>query len=587
MLGFAPEIRAVNLRIRFLLIAALVVIVASLASWLVFQRIAEGIIEQWGVRLAEIQVRYDSVRMLQPLEREIALARQMADSTVLRRWAANPDDVEMKALALEEMESFRRNFRDGNYFVALLDSGAYYHNNHLNAYADQPLRYHLSPDNPDDAWFYMLVEQEREFHLNVNPDQELGVTKLWVDMLLRDGDRILGIVGTGLDLQGFLEQVVDPGQPGINSLFVDHSGAIQLHRDAAIIDYASIVKPEGQKNTLQGLLDRDSDRQRITAMMNTLRQQSTLGGKVLSEFVMMEGRRYLAGIVYIPAVDWYEVTLLDLAELMPVNTFMPVAVAFTLSLLLSLLLMQLALRRYVLKPVQSLEQAMIDLEERGGTTLELPRDGGEMGRLANHFKSMSAAIASHTTELEDRVRERTAALHQLARVDSLTGLLNRRGMMEVLGDELERSAVEGSGFGVLLCDLDYFKALNDASGHAAGDQALCEVAHILTEVIRVEDGAARWGGDEFLVLLSPCDAATLQAIGERIRQRIEQAMADTNRAVTVSIGACQARPGESVESLLHRVDLALYAAKDNGRNQVHQASEVRGDHGSDKSDAYG
>ncbi|PKO49961.1 MAG: GGDEF domain-containing protein, partial [Betaproteobacteria bacterium HGW-Betaproteobacteria-21] len=239
-----------NLKPRFLILTAALIVLASTAAWFAFERIAEGIIEQWGVRLAETQVRYDSARLLQPLSREIALSKQMANSQVIRRWAVNPNDAALEREAIAEMESFRSNFQDGSYFVALKESGAYYHNNDKDEFAGQQLRYHLKPENPADRWFYQIVEQGRDFHLNVNPDEQLGVTKLWIDVVIRDGDRILGVVGTGLELDRFIREVVRVAQPGITTLFADHNGAIQLYRDPRYIDFATIVKREGEKNTI-------------------------------------------------------------------------------------------------------------------------------------------------------------------------------------------------------------------------------------------------------------------------------------------------------------------------------------------------
>jgi len=119
-----------------------------------------------------------------------------------------------------------------------VDNGDYYYNNASNEFAGRELRYRLDPDNAADVWFYQLVEQRRDLHININPDDDLGVTKLWIDVLLREGDRILGVLGTGIDLETFLRDVVDIGQPGITSLFVDHYGAIQLIKDERLIDFA-------------------------------------------------------------------------------------------------------------------------------------------------------------------------------------------------------------------------------------------------------------------------------------------------------------------------------------------------------------
>ena len=140
-----------SLKTRLLGHAAGLMILASLASWLAYRELSESIIERWGRQVAEIQVRYDSARLLQSLEREIGLARQMADSSTLVEWAQNPDDEALNRQAIREMESFRSNFRDNSYFVALRDSRQYYYNNAEGEFSGNQLRYILDPDKPEDA----------------------------------------------------------------------------------------------------------------------------------------------------------------------------------------------------------------------------------------------------------------------------------------------------------------------------------------------------------------------------------------------------------------------------------------------------
>lgn len=555
-----------SLKTRFLLLAAALVLLASAAAWTVFHRITEGIIEQWGERIATIQVQYDSSRLLQPLEREIALARQMADSLVLKRWAVDPDDPLLKSQAFAEMESFRRNFRDESYFVALRGSGAYYHNNADNEFSADPFRYNLRPDRPADAWFYRLIKEGRDFHLNVNPDVELGVTKLWIDVLMRDASgEILGVIGTGMELEGFLEEIIDIDQPGITTLFVDYNGAIQLYRDRRLIDYASFIKPEGQKRTLDLLVDLPGDAEALMATMETLRDTPDQGPRVMTQFVTVEGKRHLAGVAFLPSIGWFEVTLLDLGVLMPLSSFTPVAVVFVLTLLVTLLLFHLVLRRQILAPVTALESAMARVTEGDLSPAPLPSGRGEMGRLIAHFRSMAEAIRLNTRELEQRVRERTEELERLASRDVLTGLMNRRGMQLRLEEEVERARREASPFGLIWLDLDHFKRVNDSLGHAAGDQALTAVAEVLQDALRPYDQAARWGGDEFLVLLSPCDEDNLRRVAERLRCNVKTQVGRES-SITISIGACLSMPGESLDAMLQRADEALYHAKDEGRN---------------------
>jgi diguanylate cyclase (GGDEF)-like protein len=559
-----------SLKTRLLGLAAGLMITASLASWLAYRELSEDIIERWGQQVAEIQVRYDSARLLQSLEREIGLARQMADSSILISWAADPQNPELESDAIREMESFRSNFRDNSYFVALRDSGRYYYNNAADEFAGNQYRYTLNPDKPDDAWFFQLIEEGRDFHLNVNPDTELGVTKLWIDVLMRDdNDRIVGMVGTGLELDSFLQDIVDIDQEGITTLFVDFNGAIQLYRDRNYIDFASIIKPEGQKSTVDLLFDDPADKQKVLGMLQLLKNRGGASGAVESSFVTVDGRKHLAGVAFLPAIGWFEITLLDLETLLPSSFLWPLIAVFLVSLAVTLVLFHLIIRSRILQPIIGLENAVEKVRDGSFALPELDKPNNEIGRLARHFETMADTLAHSTRELEQKVEQRTADLNRLARVDALTGLKNRRGIDEALEDEIQRARRQDTGFGLLWLDIDHFKSINDRLGHQAGDDILCRVALWLKAGLRPYDHPGRWGGDEFVVVLSPCDPATLAQIARRIRETIERDSNYTGAPVTVSIGGYYCQPGDDFETVLHRADAALYRAKQEGRNHVH------------------
>ena len=558
-----------SLKTRILGLAATLILVASLATWVAYRALSEDIIERWGQQVAEIQVRYDSARLLQSLEREIGLARQMADSATLIAWAQAPEDPALEAAAIRQMESFRSNFRDNSYFLALRKNGHYYFNNADNEFAGDQFRYVLDPQDPDDAWFYQLISEGRDFHLNVNPDTELGVTKLWIDVLMRSDDgEILGMVGTGLSLDAFLQDIVDIGQEGITTLFVDYNGAIQLYRDRNYIDFASIIKPEGQKNTVDLLFDAPDDQKKVLGMLQMLKNSGGEEGKVASSFVTVDGRKHLAGVAYLPAIGWFEITLLDLETLVPVSYLWPLVGVFLVTLLVSLLLFHLLISRRVLNPVMALEAAVKQVREGDFRLPPLPKPDNEIGRLTTHFEEMAATLKDSTEDLQGQVDERTRDLHRLARRDALTELGNRRALDELFAAEIERTNREGSGFGVLWLDIDHFKTINDQQGHQSGDAILCDVAHWLRASLRPYDQAGRWGGDEFVVILSPCDSHTLAHIGQRIRSHVETQSQAMGMPVTVSVGGHLVRPGETLDEILKRADTALYRAKQNGRNQL-------------------
>ena len=558
-----------SLKTRLLGLAAALMIIVSVASWLAYRELSEDIIERWGQQVAEIQVRYDSARLLQSLEREIGLARQMADSSTLVNWATSPEDKALQRDAIREMESFRSNFRDNSYFVALRDSRRYYYNNANNEFANDQFRYILDPDKPEDAWFFQLIEEGRNFHLNVNPDTELGVTKLWIDVLMRDEeDRIVGMVGTGLDLDAFLQDIVDIDQEGITTLFVDYNGAIQLYRDRNYIDFASIIKPEGQKSTVDLLFDNPEDKQKVLGMLQLLKNRGGATGAVESSFVTVDGRKHLAGVAFLPAIGWFEITLLDIEALLPRSYLWPLVAVFLTSLLVTLILFHLIIRSRILKPLVSLESAVEKV--RGGSFAlpHLEKPDNEIGRLASHFETMTDTLEHSTRELERKVAQRTDELNRLARVDALTGLKNRRGLDEALDEEIQRAKRQNTGFGLIWLDIDHFKAINDELGHQAGDDILCRVALWLKAGVRPYDHPGRWGGDEFVVVLSPCDEDTLCQIAARIRETIERDSIRTGTPVTVSVGGYLCQPGDDVDTILRQADQALYRVKQQGRNKV-------------------
>jgi diguanylate cyclase (GGDEF)-like protein len=556
-----------NIKSRILLLTGLLVTVSAVAAWWVARQQAVGIVEQWAVRYAEKQVLYDKSRMLQPILQEIALARQLAGSQQIREWARSPDDAGLTARAIAEMENFRQNFADKSYFVALKGSGAYYHNNAANEFAGKQLRYKLDPKKPADQWFYDIVGQNRDMHLNVNPDVNLGVTKLWIDLLIRDGNDILGVAGTGLDLSHFIREILDSAQPGISSLFIDHEGAIQVFRDERMIDFGSITKGSSERKTIALLFERPADR---AAMLGAMKELESTGTKVVTRFVEMHGKPYLAGVAWLPEIGWYEITLLDLDVVLPLASFSGILLVYGVALLLALLLFNLLLGRLVLRPLAQLEQAISTVQSGQFSGAMLPGGGkDEIGRLMDMFKQMASNVLQSRSELEQKVRERTEALERLTHIDPMTELLNRRGMAERLEAAISRKRRDGSGFGLLLLDVDYFKSINDKHGHGVGDQALLMMAELLRSLIRPYDSAARWGGDEFLVLVMDCDGATLTVLGERICAAIAKSHGLSDHAgkligLSASIGGVLVGD-DDVEGMIIKADQALYAAKAAGR----------------------
>jgi len=175
--------------------------------------------------------------------------------------------------------------------------------------------------------------------------------------------------------------------------------------------------------------------------------------------------------------------------------------------------------------------------------------------------------------LQDRLNQSYQRSLSLALTDELTGLYNRRYLFAHLDEMVERANGEGLGAAVLLFDIDHFKRVNDAHGHAAGDDVLREIATRSLKSVRAADLVARLGGEEFAVVMPETELPVAAAVAERLRAAIEErpfivrATAASLR-LTASIGVTVVAPGDERDRMLKRADDALYAAKAGGRNRV-------------------
>jgi two-component system cell cycle response regulator len=183
-------------------------------------------------------------------------------------------------------------------------------------------------------------------------------------------------------------------------------------------------------------------------------------------------------------------------------------------------------------------------------------------------------------DLQEELLRAREALREQATHDALTGLLNRAAVLEALRNELERAGREGHPVSLLIADLDHFKQINDTYGHMVGDGVLRESARRMRSGIRRYDSLGRYGGEEFLLVLPGCDGAAGRTQAERLREGLAaQPFAAENASfgVTCSVGlACAATPrSPSLDALVQAADLALYDAKDRGRNRV-EMRELQG-----------
>lgn len=258
--------------------------------------------------------------------------------------------------------------------------------------------------------------------------------------------------------------------------------------------------------------------------------------------------------------------------------------------LATILFMYLAYRlaATVSQPIEKLAKVACRIRQGDEETPFAERSNvREVDELSDSLHGMTNTLIARRNELEEinatleqKVQERTAELSAanrelecLARQDALTGLANRLAVNEQLHEEFLRMKRTGGVYSVLLMDIDHFKQVNDTHGHEVGDHVLKHMARILQGAVRETDFVARFGGEEFLVILPDTDQGKAWAVAEKIRAAVADATVPAVGQVTLSIGVAQAGSEEAnEEDAVRRADKGLYQAKAEGRNRVAMAN---------------
>lgn len=187
-------------------------------------------------------------------------------------------------------------------------------------------------------------------------------------------------------------------------------------------------------------------------------------------------------------------------------------------------------------------------------------------------KSLGTTIQMHDTSGVESLEEQIQSLHYRATRDPLTGLVNRAEMDRGLVDMVERHGTAGRSCSVIICDIDFFKKINDTYGHQAGDEALISFANQLQAHARSADICARYGGEEFVILCPSCDNEEAAMLAEKIRSVVaatpQPALGGKN--MSASFGVTEIQRGDTADSILNRADRALLQSKEMGRNIVTQ-----------------
>jgi phosphoserine phosphatase RsbU/P len=400
----------VGLRAKSMVALLFAGLLALIPALVVGWQLLDGVRSHFGEAYARNFTQLNLQKIVAPVTRDLALSMRLAGSELSRQWLVDEGNEAHKRLFFREAEGYRADFSSKSYFLISALSRNYYYNDETGVWSDAP-RYVLEPDAAKDAWFFNTMAGRASYNINVNADEALGTTRVWLNAVVYDGERRIGLAGTGLDLGEFIRAFVDVEEVGVTPVILDEKGAIQAHPDASLIALGSAAGIADTGGGLNRLFSAEADRRAMAEAMQRAMQSPDSVQTLRAE---LDGREQLLAVAYAPELRWHIVTAVDLnvAEVFEGGWVRTVLIAVVVVLLLLLGLSAWAVDRMVLEPLRGLRRSATEID-RGRYDVSLPAaSSDEIGDLSRAFGSMADQVRTHTEQLESQVRDRTAELER-------------------------------------------------------------------------------------------------------------------------------------------------------------------------------
>lgn len=398
-------------------------------------------------------------------------------------------------------------------------------------------------------------------------DDKAGIWMVSTSTPADQGQEWIATVSQDVAVDELVKRTVNEQMPGTYNMILDDAGRLLAHPERM-----AAIRSVGGNLDLKKLADP------VLADIGDVVRKAGLDPEVAES----PDGDYFLGMSRIRGPNWHLVTVYPKALLQKRAraSARVILLGGMAGLVLELILLAWIIRRQVAAPLARLSLAA-DSVAKGNHSVQLDAsDNHELGRLAANFMHMAGrvrerddALTARAQELEYEVAERRMSeqrMQQMATHDALTGLANRTLLSDRLNQALAAADRAAQTIAVLFIDLDHFKQINDTLGHDVGDLVLCRIAEKISRLLRKSDTLCRLGGDEFVLLLpaiTHTDDAVL--VAEKIIATLAEpiAVSNTSFTITPSIGiSCYPTDGSDAETLLKNADIAMYRAKENGRN---------------------
>jgi len=556
---------AAQVRNTHMLILVLVLILVTAMTTIIVGSITQSVSE----KLARFYAIEALERFNSRVSHELVLAQKAAHSADIVNWFADEDNPAKKAAAFNEMMDYTTVLHDVKAYFGIHKSfNEYFLDiNDRNLLANFVPFEKLDPFDTMNDWYFDCVKSNAPYIFNIDIDKATQSRHVWINHKVMEGDNLVGVFCFGLPFDELAADLfAQYDNKNVMGYIIDRQGYVQM--DSTLSDIPLEEKNEN-KNRIHTLHPNPMFHYTMDMYLGDISGYFGLSERPVTLKLTGDSYRYVS-ITPITYTDWSVVTFYDNVSLYSITNLLPLLIVMLSAFLIYALVDSLFIQRLVFSPLNQLTKSLTASNFYISEIYGCERDD-EIGILAQTIQRMRDRLSTYNAELLRAARER----ERLIRIDQLTDIPNRRSFDERLPLEWGRAIRTKTPISILILDLDYFKNYNDTYGHLQGDKALQAASKLFVqELKRSGDQVARWGGEEFAILLSNTDISGALDVAERIRQRIENMqipLVDGSFSrMTISIGVnCLIPTANSIlEDFIHHADMALYTAKREGRNRV-------------------
>lgn len=374
-----------SLRVRLLIAISSVFLLVGVIGTAVNYGIANHMFSSFGEQYTQEILRAKRMEFDRTFTRNIDSSRFLAKSSLMKEWLKNENDPTLSALAMGLMREMKEITKETDIFVALDTS--------LRFYLNGEFINKLSKDKPDDSWYWM-TRDGKPFNFNIDHNEVLKTTKLWVNILVEDNGVKLGAIGTGLDISYIVNDIMSKISSGASVMVFDRRGYIKAHQNDLYIQEKRIY------DLLSGV--------DITNTMQAL-QESTNQSLIVNTRLVNEGETVSGSFTYIQSTGWYMLVTMDVDQMLSA-IFVPFILTLVLCLLIVAFVLYALVTRMVLRPLALVSQGLERIREKDLNSRIVLESQDELGEVARTVNMMAENIRNYTENLELLVEARTKEL---------------------------------------------------------------------------------------------------------------------------------------------------------------------------------